>query len=297
MEQSQRKRTVRRNSNFIASLSHGLSVLEGVADSRGDVALAELINIVGLNKTSVWRLVHTLIELGYLEQDPATRRFRPAPRVLALGYGYFQSLDLKELAAPLLRALSVRLNETVNLAVLDRDELVYIDRVKTTQIVSINLHVGSRLPLYNTSLGRALISEMPEFWLKQYLSRLANDSDGRKYLERDGKKLFDILSETRKCGYSLNDEDLVVGLRSIASPVRDRTGKIVAAINISVPSMRISVSDLRHTFAPELKATADKVSAALGFRGSESAFKAPMIKAPDHQPEVRSSRQRGRVTI
>lgn len=248
-------------------------MLEGVADSRGDVALAGLTKIVGLNKTSVWRLVHTLIELGYLEQDPDTRRFRPAPRVLALGYGYFQSLDLKELAAPLLRALSMRLNETVNLAVLDRDELVYIDRVKTTQIVSINLHVGSRLPLYNTSLGRALISEMPASWLQQYLSRLAKDSNGRKYIEGGGKKLFDILSETRKCGYSLNDEDLVVGLRSIASPVRDRTGKIVAAINISVPSMRISVSDLRHTFAPELKATAHKVSAALGFRGSDNTLK------------------------
>lgn len=266
------------DNNFIMSLSHGLSVLEGVAAAAGDISLAGLTKATRLKKTSVWRLARTLVELGYLQQDPETRRFRPAPRVLALGYGYFEGLDLKELAAPYLRGLSMRLNETVNLAVLDRDELVYIDRVKTTQIVSINLHVGSRLSLYNTSLGRALISEMPLPWLRQYLSRLREDSKTEAYTAGGGKRLLETLRETRKCGYSLNDEDLVVGLRSIASPVRDRTGKIVAAINISVPSIRVSVSDLRKTFAPELQAAANEVSTALGFRGGTSKYITTVIR-------------------
>ena len=146
--------------NFISSLSHGLSVLEAIADSREDIPLAKLAALVGLKKTSAWRLVRTLVQLGYIRQDPVTKHFRPAPRVLALGYSYLEGLDLKQVASPFLRELSARVEETVNMAVLDGHELIYIDRVGTAQIINVNLHVGSHLPLYNTSLGRTLISEM-----------------------------------------------------------------------------------------------------------------------------------------
>jgi IclR family transcriptional regulator, pca regulon regulatory protein len=256
---------------FIASLSHGLSVLEAVADSTDDISLADLAKRVGFKKTNTWRLVHTLVELGYLHQDPRTRNFRPAPRILALGYAYFDGLDLKKLSLPLLRELADRHNETVNLAVLSGDELIYIERITTSQIVSINLHVGSRLPLYCTSLGRALICEMSSAWLQQYIQRLASDPKARKYIQGDGRKLLQILRETRERGYALNDEELVKGLRVVASPVRDRTSKIIAAVCISVPSSRVTIADLRRTFAPSLATTAESISLALGYRARESA--------------------------
>lgn len=255
---------------FIASLSHGLSVLEAVADSTNDIALSDLARRVGFKKTNTWRLVHTLVKLGYLHQDPRTRNFRPAPRILALGYAYFDGLDLKKLPLPLLHELAARHNETVNLAVQSGDELIYIERITTSQIVSINLHVGSRLPLYCTSLGRALICEMPREWLEEYIQRIASDARARKYVHGGGKRLLQMLHETRERGYAVNDEELVKGLRAVACPIRDRTSKIVAAVCISVPSSRRNIGDLRRVFAPDLVRVAADISLVLGYRPRES---------------------------
>jgi IclR family transcriptional regulator, pca regulon regulatory protein len=250
---------------FIASLSHGLAILEAAADSTSDISLAELAKRVGFKKTSTWRLAHTLVELGYLHQDPQTRNFRPAARVLALGYAYFEALDLKQLSLPFLRELWARHNETVNMAVLNGDELIYVERISTSQIVNINLHVGSRLPLYCTSLGRVLVSEMTDRWLQEYIQRIASDPQARKYAQGGGRRLRQALEETRKTGYAINDQELVKGLRAVASPVRDRTSQIIAAICVSVPSSRVSLSDLRRVVAPDLLATAEKISRALGY--------------------------------
>lgn len=255
---------------FIASLSHGLSVLEAVADSPEDITLADLAKQVGFKKTNTWRLVHTLVELGYLHQDTRTRNFRPAPRLLALGFAYFDGLDLKKLSLPLLQELAARHNETVNLAVMSGDELIYVERISSPQIVSINLHVGSRLPLYCTSLGRALICEMPNTWLSQYFQRISEDRKAHKYIQGDGKRLLQVLRETRERGYALNDEELVKGLRAVASPIRDRTSKIVAAVCISVPSSRSTLADLRRVFAPDLVTVAHNISLALGYRARGS---------------------------
>ena len=257
---------------FISSLSHGLTVLEAVAQSENDIALTTLAKRVGLKKTNTWRLVHTLLRLGYLRQDSETRRFSPAPRVLALGYAYFDSLDLKQLAAPFLEDLSARVNELVNLAIIDHDELVFIERVKTSsQVVNVNLRPGSHLPLYNTSLGRALISEMPMPWLRQYMSRLREDPYAAKYIEDGGKKLLKTLSEIRERGYSVSDNERIAGLRSVASPIRDKSSEIVAAVNILVPSTRMSLAELKRNLAPEVIETAAKISAVLGHRGKRTA--------------------------
>lgn len=242
-------------------------MLEAVAESTEDVPLAKLALIVGLKKTSTWRLVRTLVQLGYILQDPETRQLRPAPRILALGYAYLDGLDLKQMVAPFLRDLSARVDETVNLAILNGDELIYIDRVRTDQILNINLHVGSRLPLYNTSLGRALISDMPEAWLKGYLERMGAEPQAKEYVDENGKKLRKLLKETQRLGYALNDEELVKGLRGVASPIRDRTNGIVAAICITVPAGRATLAKLKSDFVSELLRTADQMSYALGYRG------------------------------
>lgn len=254
------------DSNFISSLSHGLSVLAAVAENGEDMPLAVLAKRVGLKKTSTWRLAHTLVDLGYLHQDPKTRNFKPAPRVLSLGYGYFDGLELKQLSTPFLHDLSARFNEAVILAILDGYELVYVERIQTSQIIRINLHVGSRLPLYKTSLGRALMSEMPKTWLQQYFAQLKSDATAQRYIRAGSRRLLKILDETVKRGYAVNDEELVPGLRSVASPVRDRTSQIVGAVGISVPSSRATMKDLRDSFAPELVRTAEKISVALGYQ-------------------------------
>ena len=152
------------------------------------------------------------------------------------------------------------------MAILDGYDLVYVERIKTSQVVNINLHVGSRLPLYNTSLGRALISDMPAEWLRGYIDTLMGVAAAKPYAQNDGENLLEIIRETRERGYALNDQDLALGLRSIASPIRDKSRKTVAAINVAVPSARVSVVDLHRIHAPELLRASAEISAALGFR-------------------------------
>jgi IclR family transcriptional regulator, pca regulon regulatory protein len=258
------KRTADRTS--IASLAHGLSVLEAVARSEKEIPLRVVANRVHLTKTTTWRLAHTLVRLGYLRQNPETRCFTPSPRVLSLGYAYFDRLDLRQLAAPFLQELSARLNEMVNLAIIDGDELVFVDRIKTSQIISINLHIGSRLTLHNTALGRVLISEMPLVWLRQYMSRLADDPGAMKYIKGGGAKLLQMLDQVRERGYELSDNERVVGVRSVACPIRDQTRRIIAALNILVPSSRATMVELRRTLAPQALETSGKISEVLGFR-------------------------------
>ncbi|HEY1802014.1 MAG TPA: IclR family transcriptional regulator, partial [Terriglobales bacterium] len=237
-----------------------------MAAHKEDIPLATLAQSVGLKKTITWRLVHTLVQLGYVRQDPKTRHFRPAPRVLSLGYSYFDGLDLRQLAAPFLDDLATRFNEAVNLAVLDGDEVIFLERIGSSHIISINLHIGSRLPLYSTSLGRALICEMPKEWLRAYMGRLTSDQRARDYLNAGEKILPKILEETRRLGYALNDQELVNGLRAVASPIRDATNEIIGAVGVGAPSSRVSLTELRRNIAREVISTAAKISMALGYK-------------------------------
>jgi IclR family pca regulon transcriptional regulator len=255
---------------FIASLAHGIAVLEALASDGPELNLAALARRVRKPKPTTWRLVHTLVSLGYVRQDPDTRRFALAPRILALG-ACFDGMDVKELAAPFLRDLSARVKETVNMAVRDEDSLIYIERIKTSQVISINLHVGSRLPLYNTSMGRALIAHMPDDWLGGYVSRLQAEPAARPYAQRNGARLLAALGDARRHGYALNDEELVQGLRSAASPIWDGARqKVVAAINIAVPSARITLHELVDRHVPELLKTASSISTALTLRAQRT---------------------------
>jgi IclR family pca regulon transcriptional regulator len=259
------KTTKNPDRNLISSLAHGLTVLEAVAAHQEPIPLATLATAVGMKKTSTWRLVHTLVHLGYVRQDPKTRTFRPAPRVLALGYSYFDGLDLKQISTPFLRDLAARFDETVNLALQDGDSLVYVERIRTSQIININLHVGSRLPLFSTSLGRALLCETPKEWVEEYMDRIDDDRIA-DYVGGGKRSLLKLLEETRRLGYSLNDEEFVKGLRAVAAPIRGANKEIIAAIGIAVPSSRVTVADLKRDYARELISTAEKISMVLGYR-------------------------------
>lgn len=248
---------------YIASLANGMAVLEALAESGEMVTLAELARRVGRSKPTTWRLVHTLVKLGYVRQDPIVRAFLLTPHVLALAAS-FEGMDLKDLAGQFLRRLSAQIGETVNMAVLDGDRLIYIERVKTSQLVNINLHVGSRLPLYNTSMGRVLLAFMPEEDQRRYLADLVADPEAKDYTQAGATRLRDLIAETKRRGYAVNDEELVSGLRSVAAPVWDSADRVTAAINIAVPSVRVSVRQLRTVHVPALLATATEISAALG---------------------------------
>ena len=254
----------KRSGHFVASLSRGLEIMGAFSEEHPSLGIAELSRKLGLHKTTIFRLVSTLVELGFLSQA-GDRKYHLSPKVLGLGHSYLQGLDLRNLAQPLLRALQEKCGETVNMAILDGSELVYIERLKTSQIVNINLHVGSRLPLYNTSMGRVLIASQPPEWVDDYIRSQAEKCPHLDYFRRGGDKLKRILAMTVEKGYAINDGDLVTGLRSIAAPVHDAHSDVVAATNIAVPSARISRRELESRLGPMLMETVGGISRALGY--------------------------------
>jgi IclR family pca regulon transcriptional regulator len=256
----------KKDRKFISSLARGLSILEAFDQAHPRLGIADLAKKTGLSKSTIYRLIYTLRSLGYVIPDGQGNKYTLGPKVLSLGYAVLSSLDLREIAQPYLLRLSRRVTETVNLAVLDEWKLVYVERLKTQQIVNINLHVGSRLELYNTAMGRVLAAFNSEEWLAQYMKYLEKISEAKPYWKNQGKKLLKILEEVRKNDFAVNDQELTPGLRSIASPVRNREGKVVGAVNIAVSSSLYSLERLKEEMIPPLKQTTQSISLAFGFK-------------------------------
>src|SRR5205809_3957584 len=168
-------RTTTRNSGHSQSLERGLAILSAFRSGRPLLGVSDLSREVGLSRSTAHRYIATLAGLGYLQQDPPTRKYRLGPRVLDLGFSAINSMDLRELAAPHLQALSDETGHTVNMAVLDGADIVYIERCRTAQQgqreIDLNLHVGSRLPAYCTSMGKVLLADLDAGDLAEVLGR------------------------------------------------------------------------------------------------------------------------------
>jgi IclR family pca regulon transcriptional regulator len=227
--------------------------------------LTEISSAVDLDKSTVFRFVYTYEKLGYLLRDPETKRYRPGPKVLRLGFAALNSLGLPQIAQPYLRALSRLTGETSNMTILDGREIVYVARNATQQIITINLRLGSRLPVHCTSMGKALLAEKPREELSDMLGEGPYLATGPGTLTNLDALVAD-LEKVREQGYAINDEELVAGLRSVAASIRDSEGEIVAAINVSVPVARMSRRELEEDLAPKVMNTAREISLALGAR-------------------------------
>jgi IclR family pca regulon transcriptional regulator len=251
-------------SNFISSLDRGLLILEAFDLKQPSMGITDIAKKTGLSKSTVFRFVQTLSSLRYIIPLAEGKRYTLGPKVLSLGFSVLSNLELREIAQPYLMELSKQVNETVNLSILDGWKLVYVERIKTQQIVSINLHIGSRLELYNTAMGQVLAAGQSEDWVSQYLNYLRQFPQAKSYWTNKGKKLLRILELVRKRDYAINNEELVPGLRSVASPVRNREGQVVGAINIAVNSNLYPLQKLKQELISPLKKTAQSISASLG---------------------------------
>jgi IclR family pca regulon transcriptional regulator len=248
---------------YVAALARGLRILQVFDDHSPTLSLTEISSAVGSDKSTVFRSVYTLEALGYLARDPQTKRYRPGLNVLRLGFAALNSLGLRQIAHPYLETLSAQSGETTNMTVRDGTEVVYVARYTTSQIVSINLQLGSRLPVYCTSMGKAQLIDLSRGELSSLLGEEPYPALGPKTITHLDA-LVDELDQVRQRGYAINDEELAAGLRSVAAPLRNAEGEIVAAINISVPSARVSRSDLERRLAPLVKTTARDICLALG---------------------------------
>ncbi|OZM78089.1 IclR family transcriptional regulator C-terminal domain-containing protein [Pseudonocardia sp. MH-G8] len=252
----------RQDPDFIDSVDKALQVMLVFSAENPELSVSRVAELTGQTRATVRRVLLTFARLGFAEVRD--RRFRLTSKVLRLGYGYLSSAPWWEAAEPHMRSLSGELQESSSLATLDGAEIVYLARVPSPRSVAITLNIGSRLPAYPTSLGRALLAALPEDELDAYLESV----DLRPLTPHtitDPARLREVLHDVRRDGYALIDGEREVGVRSVAAPIRDRDG-VIAALNISVNAARLSVDELRERCAPMVIEHAEAISAEIATR-------------------------------
>ncbi|MFD8001555.1 IclR family transcriptional regulator domain-containing protein [Streptomyces mirabilis] len=243
---------------FIESLARGLTVITAFGEGRAELNLTEVAQATGLARATARRALITLEHLGYVTAHD--RVFRLTPRVLGLGFPPLSRTSLAEIAAPHLTELSQRLHDSVSLAVLTGDEIQYTGRVSTSRVMSVHITMGTRLPAYPTALGRVMLADLPEPPLTELLPLTPRTIT-------DPARLRAVLDRVREEGYALVDEELEVGLRSVAVPVRERGGRVVAAVNVAMHSSRRTAEECVAEVLPELRATVGRIEEDLWVAG------------------------------
>jgi IclR family transcriptional regulator, pca regulon regulatory protein len=246
-----------RNGDFVQSFERGLAVLRSFGPDRPSMTLSEVALQSGLTRAAARRFLLTLERLGYVAFDG--RLFSLKPRVLELGYAYLASLPIWELAAPHMRDLVEQLHESSSSSVLDDDEIVYVARVPTKRIMTINLVVGSRLPAYPTSMGRVLLAGLRPNELDGYFDRVELEPLTERTITDQGR-LRRVIDEVREQGWAIVDQELEEGVRSVAAPLVNADGRVVAALNVSGHATRVTLDTLRRTFLPRVLETARRIN-------------------------------------
>jgi IclR family transcriptional regulator, pca regulon regulatory protein len=243
--------------NFMTSLARGLAVIQVFTQRKRNMTVSQISGETGFSRAAVRRCLYTLAKLGFAGSDD-NRHYYLRPRVLSLGHSYISSMPLAAAAQPILEHVSHNLHESCSIATLDGLDIVYIARANVTRIMSIDLGVGSRLPAFCTSMGRILLADLPPEKLEAWLAR----AEFKRYTERtvvSAEKLRQVLRLIQRNGYSIVDQELEIGLRSMAVPIVNPSGRVVAALNVGTHAQRVSIQDMQIRFLPELRSAAQEL--------------------------------------
>jgi IclR family pca regulon transcriptional regulator len=249
-----------RGDHFVQSLERGLAVIRALG-GREPQTLTEVAKATGLTRAAARRFLLTLVDLGYVRARNG--RFALAPPVLDLGYAYLSSLSLPELSEPHLERLAEEVHESSSVSILDGDDIVYLARVPTRRIMTVAISVGTRFPAYATSMGRVLLAGLPDDELTARLERTEllaltpSTITSLRALRRE-------LDRVRRQGFAIVDQELELGLRSVAVAIHDPAGAVAAAVNVSAHSSRTPLADMRRVLLPPLTATARAIEADMG---------------------------------
>lgn len=234
--------------------------MRALSEPGPGLTLTDVSRATGLTRAAARRFLLTLQTLGYVRSDG--RLFALTPRVLELGYAYLSALSLPEIAAPHLEALVAEVHESSSVSVLDDDDIVYVARVPTRRIMRVGINVGTRLPALVTSMGRVLLAYADDDTVSALIAR-----PPERFTERTLTAPEDLrraLQRTRRQGWALVDQELEEGLRSVAAPIADRGGRVVAAVNISTHASRTTLEEVRRELLPPLLRTAAAIGGELG---------------------------------
>lgn len=236
---------------YVAGLEKGLAIVEAFGAQRPRLTLSEAAKLTGLSRASARRCLRTLERLGYASFDG--KYFRLAPRVLRLGHAYLSSTSIAKVAQPVLESISERTHESASVAILDGAEAVFIARSTIRRSLSVGVGIGTRIPAYCAATGRVLLAALSDAAVAASL----RDPAPRKLTPKtivDVDKLLRILQKVRTQGYAISDEEIELGLRSIAVPIRDSSGGVIAAMSLAVRAQRMQADEMVERLLPALEA-------------------------------------------
>lgn len=245
-----------RSLEYVQSLARGLSVISCFSERQPAMTISAVAEATGLSRATARRVLHTLQRLDLVASDGDL--YRLTPRVLSIGYAYLSSLELPELAHPHMEQLVAQVHESSSLAVLDGADIVYVARVPTKRIMSVAITVGTRLPAFATSMGRALLADRTPAEVEELVG-IAPLPALTPQTVRTVADLRKVLDRVRDDGFALNDQELEDGLRSIAVPVRDARGVAQAALNVAAHAGRVSARAMVGEFLPPLREAALRI--------------------------------------
>ena len=248
--------TPEQSKDFVTSLSRGIEVIRSFDAENQSMTLSQVAERTGFSRATARRFLFTLQTLGYVQGDG--KNFSLAPKILQLGYAYLSSQPIVDAVQPFIDNVSKATGESCSVSVIDGYDVVYIARHLTHHIMSVSLNIGTRLPAVTTSMGRMILSAMDDHELDDFIRNaqikkytdctLVDRTDLKNQIRQDGDK-----------GYSIVDQELEIGLRSVAVPIRNMNGKIVASMNVSTQSERVSEAELMERILPVLQSTADQI--------------------------------------
>lgn len=254
------ERAERGERDYVMALEKGLAIIEAFGQLRSGATLTQLAEVTGHTKASVRRSLHTLCHLGYATQDG--RQFQLAARALRLGSAFVVSDALTRLAQPILETTAERTKESASIAVLDSQDSVFVARATHRRSLSVGLGVGARLPAYASATGRVLLAGQPRDAVRFMLSRMGRPALTVKTITSLPKVMQQVELAQRQ-GYALCDQELEIGLRSIAVPILDRRGRTIAAMSLSVATSRMDIPAIMDKLLPELERAKQKFPALL----------------------------------
>ena len=243
--------------DFVEALARGLDVIRAFSTSHLSLTVSEVATVTKLARPTARRLLLTLESLGYVRSHEG--EYTLTPRVLELGMAYIDAQGMWEVARPHLQALVHATHESSSMSQLDGSDIVYTARVPVPKIIGISVQIGTRFPAIATSMGQVLLADLSEAELDRVL-KLPSASDVIPRVRLSRKDLSVVLADVRKRGWALSDEQLSLGIRSIAAPVRDGAGRTVAAVNVTVHAAETSIATLKKEHLPKLMATASAIT-------------------------------------
>jgi IclR family transcriptional regulator, KDG regulon repressor len=250
--------------NMVKSVSRALDIINLVSLKKDGLGVTEISNQMDINKSSVYRILSTLVKYGYIDQDQETGRYKLGYRFLEISSKLLESIDLRSEARPYLQELEKETNEVIHLVVYDQGEVVYIEKLEGNETLRMHSKVGKRAPMHCTSVGKAILAHLPKNDVLDILERKGLPLH-TEHTITDEEEFLQELHKIKQKGYALDLEENEYGIRCIAVPIFDHLGKVVAAVSISGPTIRMTderIEQLKNSMIP----IGHKISARLGYK-------------------------------